>query len=900
MISAMAGAPHRVGPYEMVREIGRGGMGVVFLARDDRLDRDVAIKALPEEMASDPARLERFEREAKSLAALNHPNIAGIHGVEEQDEQKYLILEYVEGETLGERLDRGPVPIDEAIEIAMEMAAGIEAAHEAGIVHRDLKPDNIKLTPEGEVKVLDFGLARPGEGASSATGTDVTLSTPRSPTMPGAILGTAAYMSPEQARGRRVDKRADTWAFGVILYEMLTGVCPFAGETATDSLGATMHREPDWSLLPSGTPAGVVLLLRQCLTKDRKHRLHDIADARVALEFALAEPPSTITGGGRSNRAKAIIVCAFVFLSGLVVTLGWFAMRWGERSVEPLPVAFEIDVSELGVLSLPESTADIAISPDGQLVAFEYLASIGDYRIGVRSLGSNKIRSIEDGGGPFFSPDGRQIAFQRGPRLAKVEIDGPVEFICDLDGGINGRAVWLPSNEIVYSDGDRLLAVDAGGGQPRVVAESDRDTQHEDRSQTVRGFEHVCAIPGGRGVLCGTWSGPSVEDYDIVHVDLRTGKVTHVIERATQPMVLGDDIVVFLRGSFLYAVRFDFGALRAIGQPRLVFDGVRTDMWSAVAQFEVHPDGTLAYVPGRRVIEDRRLIRVSRTREIEILSEPESLAGYLDVSHDGQHVALVVHRRQEQVWLFDMEHRSMARISHARSAASEPMLSPDGTQIVYMVYDEQDGATLMIESLELDEPARELIADARRMQPRAWSADGRYILLTKGGGATPLVLDLESDEGAQEIGRFTSGHGVISLSPNGEWIAFRARRGAEANINVCRFPYDNRSWRVSFNGGYRPAWSTDGDEIFFIEGSAVMAASFSIGEDGEPVIGAAELVFDATDLFSLADGVVYDVTPDGDFIMIAPAAPETDARLNVVLNWGDTVRQRMGVGAEAD
>ncbi|MFI4871963.1 MAG: serine/threonine-protein kinase, partial [Phycisphaerales bacterium JB061] len=459
----MSSAPTTVGPYEILGEIGRGGMGIVYRATDRRLGRDVAIKALPDQVAHDPDRLERFQREARSLAQINHPNIAGIFGVEEQDGRHYLVLEFVDGATLSERLDAGALPIEDTIQVGTQIASAIEAAHDAGIVHRDLKPDNIKVTPEGRIKVLDFGLAKTENTSALSTGNTETASIRQDATAPGVILGTAAYMSPEQVRGRHIDKRTDLWAFGVIIYEMLTGIGPFRGDTATDSIGAVLHKEIDYELLPKTTPAPLIRLIQRCLTRDREHRLRDAGDARLELEEALHAPAESPAHKHTSARSwwLPLAVCVLA-----VAAVGW--RYWNTPVTETPLVRSSLIAPEGMAMTRPK------LSPDGQ-----HIAAIGFPReygqLGTPTIDSLLYRSLDEAefkaapiaGVEFFdfSPDSASIAFAaRGEeisetlRLYRMPADGsaaPTQIMSiPSEFRPSGRRwfSWLPSNEFVFLD----------------------------------------------------------------------------------------------------------------------------------------------------------------------------------------------------------------------------------------------------------------------------------------------------------------------------------------------------------------------------------------------------------------------------------------------------------------
>ncbi|MHC5029122.1 MAG: protein kinase domain-containing protein, partial [Planctomycetota bacterium] len=438
-----------IGHYEVLGELGRGGMGIVYRARDPRLDRDVAIKALPEEVSSDPARLERFEREGRALAQLNHPNVAGIHGVEEHDGRKYLVLEYVEGETLGDRLEPGPLSVEEALELAIGIAAGLEAAHDVGIIHRDLKPDNIKITPEGAVKVLDFGLAKSSEVGSSAEIVDAaTRTTPRSPTIPGAILGTAAYMSPEQARGRHVDKRTDIWSFGVVLYEMLTGTSPFVGETANDSIGAVLHKGVDLERLDAATPSTVRRVLERCIERDKALRYRDIGDIRIELLRAMHEQEHE----GKPTTSSRGLTIAFATMCIIAVGtgVGWYLAATGAEPRERPVRKFDL---MRGTPENPINAERARIAPDGARIAF-----VRDDLVHVRDLGAFESRPVpgtEGASSVFWSPDSNWIGYTTTDAIYKVALSGGGAIkIADAKANIDWDlgTGWTSDGRIIYRE----------------------------------------------------------------------------------------------------------------------------------------------------------------------------------------------------------------------------------------------------------------------------------------------------------------------------------------------------------------------------------------------------------------------------------------------------------------
>ena len=706
-----------IGPYSIVREIGRGGMGVVYLARDPRLDRDVAIKALPEHLAQDPERLARFQSEARILAQLNNPGVAGIHGIEEIDGRHFLILEYVEGESLAERLDRGALPVDEALETCAKIASGLEAAHEAGVIHRDLKPDNVRITPDYEVKVLDFGLAKSAEEPSGA-GQDPshsrspTMTTPlaHSPTMPGVILGTAAYMSPEQARGRRVDKRTDIWSFGVVLYECLTGRNPFQGETVSDMLAKVLERDPDWDRLPPDTPPQVRALLRKCLQKDPTRRLRDIGDARIDVLDLITESGRVKAVVDESSTApgRSYVVAASVVLGAVVIAVTlFFAMR------TEIPSSENINVS----LSAPVRRYSINLSPDAPLQRDEtgrrrYGHSPFAGRLVPRLCRGYRTRNQQqlflcrldrlDDARPLagteaavdasFSPDGQWIGFITNDRLKKVSVRGGAPItLCDISNNLG--VSWGDDGNIVFATGRGigLQRISASGGPVEdLMGESFMG------SQGILAAAAPVSLPGGKSVLFMHITGFSVNGIRMAAFTLETGEVKILLEGAVPVAYHPTGHLIFSQESAVLAAPFDPDTLEITGPavPVTEENMALMPMFNFPMLFSLSKEGTLVYVPGKEdapeVSMNRTLVWVDQAGNEEPVGVPPRPYIYVDLSPDGTRVAVLFTDPQKpfgqmDIWILDLtrEPVSQQRLTFAPHPGYNPMWTPDGRRIVF-------------------------------------------------------------------------------------------------------------------------------------------------------------------------------------------------------------------------
>jgi eukaryotic-like serine/threonine-protein kinase len=692
--------PQQIGSYQVQREIGRGGMGVVYLGRDTTLDRPVAIKAMPEELAHDPARLVRFEREAKSLAQLNHPNVAGIYGVEEVGGRRYLILEYVEGETIAERLDAGPLAIEDALDLAVEIAAGIEAAHEAGVIHRDLKPDNIKITPEGKAKVLDFGLAKAATTGTSNPLDEPTVTSARSPTIPGAILGTAAYMSPEQARARTVDKRSDIWSFGVVLFEMLAGAGPFAGESAHDSIGAVLHKDIDFARLPPQTPAPIGRLVRRCLQRDRDRRLQSIADARVEIQETIDQLESGVIEVSAIAARRPVWVLLVLVAIGVLVGLGggwWFAgpQGWGReaQSLAPLRLTFTRVTDDEGAETQP------SLSPDGRDVVFSAKED-GDWDIFRKRVGSLNAINLtagfdENDTAPAVSPDGEFIAFRSS------------------------------------RDGGGLFVMGAMGDSPRRLTDFGFDPAWSPDGQTIVFALEEVVDPLSRNLISTLWSVPAsggtptqiVVEGDAVQPSVSPSGLRIAYWRYASPGGIRDVLTVGIEG----------------GEPVHVTDDVATDwcpFWS--------PDGKLLYfVSDRSGVMNLWQIAIDETSG-EVLGEPTPVTSGVGTVHfaaiaasgaagtagaagaAGAVIAITSTASDYALYHIEIDPENGTLIGSPSVVApngTQPAFSPDGTMIAYA----QGGEDLFIVNVD-GSGKRRLTDDDFKNRGPIWLGDGQRLL----------------------------------------------------------------------------------------------------------------------------------------------------------------------------
>lgn len=919
--------PETIGPYKVERELGRGGMGEVYLAHDARLDRRVAIKALPAHLAADEDRLARFQREAKVLASLSHPGIAAIYGLESVGGHQYLILEYVDGETLANRLARGKLPAEEALVVAKQIAEALEIAHERGVVHRDLKPGNVMLTRDGVVKVLDFGLARTEESSSSSAPVRLMADSPtvtspvqlHSPTIPGVIMGTAGYMSPEQARGKPVDKRSDIFSFGCVLYEMLTGAMPFRGETVADAIGATLHKEPDVSLLPRETPRRVRDLLTVCLAKDRKQRLHDIGDARLEIERAIAQP----LDGGEANavlgpwwktpRGLMAISLASAAVVAVAATVAW--MTWsqsqssrehresGVASASKPVVRFTIEPPQgYSISAFITGGSGIAISPQGDRAVFMVEAD-NQIHLCVRHFAEGTARVIpntEGYFGPFFSPDGKWLGFVSKGRLMKMPADGgPALTICEF-GSANSFA-WLDDGTIVWGSGvSGLWRVSADGGTPVQLAKLGKELKTNPPNLKVFGMDTPLAVPGADYVLACGWDGFTTEDYRLYAVSLSDGSVRLVMKTATEPRLIARDRLLFTRGTTVMSVGFDPVRGTTVGEPTVALEKVRTDQWMDSAYIGASISGTFASVPGGRFGADRKIVCVDETgKTTPLLEEVDCFQAVPAASPDGRKLVAMTLRQRPEMWVIDLERKSKTFIP-LEGEAFAPRWSADGAWI-YAATTSQ-GGDAGITKYAVGGASRTLLKGVPGLFANVECAipDGSGLLLTTGLLDATTKPDLARYDFATEsvtpLRSNPAGESGGAVSPNGKWIAYVSDESGSLQVHLGPLGAVGPNVQVSSRGGQSPRFSSDGKRLFFLNEEKQMMVSTIDFHENEAHVSVPKVLFDAKGDSTKPDLVSgFDVLPEGKFVMVQKSAWENEKPvIHVIMNWAEELRAKSG------
>jgi serine/threonine-protein kinase len=902
----------KISHYNVTEKLGAGGMGEVYRATDTKLNRDVALKVLPEEFARDADRMARFKREAQVLASLNHPNIAAIYGLEESEGIRCLVLELVEGPTLAERIKQGAIPLDEALNIAKQIAEALEAAHEKGIIHRDLKPANVKVTPEGMVKVLDFGLAKALEDDPSSIDISKSPTLSVAATQAGVILGTAAYMSPEQAHGRQADKRADIWSFGVVLYEMLTGRQAFSGESISDTLASVLKLDPDWDALPSDTPAPIRKLLRRCLTKDRKQRLQAIGDARLELDEVL-------TGGDTESPLAAALARVPLWqrvlpwsLAALLLIATAF-MSWGilsERSAAGSIVMHASLTIDAPVAVVPERPA-LALSPDGRRLVYVGRGPRGNqlYLREMDKPGATPLSGTEGASGPFFSPDGESVGFvvDEKDQMKIVSLSGGAPVIAGKVPPVSKGATWGPNETILHTPSPNagLHTLSANEGTREQLTAP--DIESGERSHRWPQF-----LPDGQTVLFTLDRGGSFDDAAIAVLSLETRKYEVVLEGGSCARYVPSGLpraksrglsraksrghLVFARNGALYAVPFDLGRLSVTGNPVQILAGVATDPSTGAAHFAVSPAGTLAYLPGVPRSPDRRLVWVNRRGEVRPTTTHQRSFFHPKLSPDGRRVAVAVNEgSNSDIWVLDTGRDALTRLTFDPGEDFAPIWTLDGKMVTHA--SEFEGGGPMLSQTPANgsgstvslTPNQPTVVGSEANEPASWSPDGKTLIFNQ--DFTIWTLELSGD-GKSIINLENSFlEAGPRLSPDGRWLAYHSNESGRDEVYVRSFPVPDQKFLISTDGGAWPVWNRNGRELFYRIGNEMMVVDITY----QPAFAASvpRVLFKGSYEYIWGKVPNYDVSPDGRrFLMIQTVEPDTSpGPIGVITNWFDELRR---------
>jgi serine/threonine-protein kinase len=892
----------RIGAYEVVGTLGAGGMGEVYRGRDTRLKREVALKILPESFATDRDRLARFQREAEVLASLNHPNVAAIYGFEESHGTPALVMELVEGPTLADRIAQGPIPVDDALPIAKQIAEALEAAHEQGIIHRDLKPANIKLRPDGTVKVLDFGLAKALEPAASESANltqSPTITSPAMMTGVGVLLGTAAYMSPEQARARPVDKRADIWAFGCVLYEMLTGQRAFGGEDVTDTLAAVVRAEPAWDAVSVSVPPIVMAFLRQSLRKNARQRLHDIADMRLALAGAFevdTGAASLNAASKRRSRKRFMYAAAMAVLVAAAAVIGWMIRRTSSTSLSPSVVRLTATPLDGNPLNPTTIGLDIAVSPDGSRIAYLRNEAGGTvlYVRPLSQLAAVRIEGLTSPAFPFFSADGAEIGFFEAGVLKRVRTTGgPAIAITPIQGTPYGGS-WGSDDAIIFatSDATGLMRVPAAGGQPTEITKPSETEDHA----------YPQILPGERAVLFTIRhrARPSL-DSKIGVIDLQSRLQKILVGPATQARYAPSGHIVFGFAGTLSGIGFDPAALTVQGSPVQLVDGVVTKAAGPV-NFAISSTGLLVYESGNSAGAERSLVWVDRQGREEMLPTPNRAYAYPRISPDGRRIALDIRDQENDIWIWDNARRGLTRFTFDPGVNRGIAWTPDGRRVAFSVERDATESVFWQAGDGTGSPERLTSYAGRSQVPISFSPDGTRLVFNE-PSAPPFdlyLLNLDADRKVTPLLKGPRSEHNAEISPDGRWLAYQSDESGSSEVYVRPFPnISDGRWPVSTDGGTRPAWARNGGELFYLKADGTMVAvpvKLGTGVDGFSA-GIPQALFKGQYFMTVA-GRTYDVSADGRFLMIknaTPAASASDPQLVVVLNWQEELKRLVPV-----
>jgi serine/threonine-protein kinase len=875
-----------LGPYTVLDKLGEGGMGQVYRAHDSKLGRDVALKVLPESLAIDSDRLARFHREAQVLASLNHPNIAQIYGFEDSGATHALVMELVDGPTLADRIEQGPVPVAEALAIARQIGSALEAAHEQGIVHRDLKPANVKVRPDGTVKVLDFGLAKALDPTASS---DVNVM--NSPTLTqhatqlGMILGTAAYMAPEQAKGKKVDRRADIWAFGVVLFEMLAGERAFKGDDVSDVLAAVLRQDVDWTALPKDTPPKVRRVLERCLERDPKQRLRDIGDVWIGMEEP-DEPVAPVAAAVPASRSSALwrwLPWGVAIVAGLA-GIAWGLSRRSEPALSPVTRSAQI---------VKDFSLFVATSRDGTRIAYAVAggqnSSAGIVLRMLDQFDGRVVPGTEGGAFPLFSPDGQWIAYGdiSDQKIKKIPISGGTS-IALCEGSLQSGGTWSDEGVIVFPSAKGLMRVAADGGVPQSLTTLDS-------AKAETGHVRPQFLPGGRRLLFTVMTQGGNPQFAVKDLDKSGYQI--VARGGTNGQYVASGHLTFARGTTLFAMPFDLSRLEVTGGEVPVVEDLSVIGPPGMADYSVSTSGVLAYFSSP-VSSGTTLAWADRAGQVKDLpGRSRQLWGTGRLSPDGRLVANGISNDKSgrDVWTFDVERGTLTRLSFGGSTDTNdfPIWTPDGRRVIYSGNVESKHGLYAVPADASARPT-ELFATESAATPRSVTPDGRMLIYSEpgpdkrlrlmivplpGGGSSEQPKPIHPDAAGAEVDG--------AVSPDGRWIAYESTESGGNEVYVQPFPGPGPKTRISLDGGSTPRWSRDGRELFYW--ARIPIAKLMVVD----VVSSPDFRAGAPrELFRQPSTTTWDVTSDRNRFLVELSARSSGSTLAIVTNWFEELRRR--------
>jgi Tol biopolymer transport system component/predicted Ser/Thr protein kinase len=887
-----------LGHYRVGEQLGRGGMGEVYLADDLNLNRKVALKFLPDIFTGDPERMARFEREAKLLASLNHPSIAAIYGLEQADGKRFIAMELVEGETLAQRIDKGPLPIEEALAVCRQIAEALEAAHEKGVIHRDLKPANVMLAAGDKVKILDFGLAKALADETQSVDSSQSPTITEAMTRPGVILGTAAYMSPEQAKGKSVDKRADIWAFGCILYECLTGKRAFEGETVTETLAAILKGEPNWKLLPPAADVKVRHVLQRCLQKDVKLRYHDITDAWLEMEAPVAQASEPPVATRRFSLLWLAAYAAVMLLAGILI--GPPLMKYFQPASPAPVVTATIKIEPGRTMQRPARTA-MAFSSDGRFIVYsaieENSGSQAKPQLYLRRMDQPEAKTIagtEGGINPFLSPDNRWVGFWADGKLKKVTVEGgATTTLCDVSS-IFG-ADWDRDNNIIFTDGAAagLSIVSAEVGKPETLTKP--DPKKEEYSHRLPSW-----IPNSKAVLFTgmRWQMDSQPWLGLLRMDTREWHV--LLQNAANARYVSTGHIVFLRQGTLMAVRFDPAKLEVIGQPVALMENVmqsfggNPDSNTGAGQFHISETGSLIYAAGG-IAPDLKNLLVWVDQEGKEKAIPAKEFPFFCPRlspPDGQRIAYSTYDREYNIWVYDLIKGTNSSLT-SEGRAVYPIWTPDGKRLLFS-WNRSLVNNLFWQHYDGSSPMERFTTSEFNQYPGSWSADGKTVAFVEARPDTAYdiaMLDVPSRRVTQFLNSQFNEQ-FPEFSPDGRWIAYSSNESKRDEVYVTPFPGADMKSQVSSEGGIQPLWAKNGKQLFYRWQDQVWVVD--VKTDGGFATSKPHMLFEKSGYSSSGINRSYDLSLDGQrFLMVKreQRKPTPITELTLIQNWFEELKR---------